>query len=303
MTLAGLSPNIRAAVFMVVSMGGFTVNDAMMKLALADVPLCQALLVRGIVACTLIGVLLVAARPAGRRVQPRDRLRVGLRSAAELAGTFCFLAALVEIGLPRTSAIVQATPLAVTLGAAIFLGERVGWRRALAIAVGFLGVMLIIRPGTEGFTMGTLWALMAVVIIVARDLLTRRLDPATSSLPVTMAATVALTAAGGIGATMAAWQPMAELSVLLLAGSAVFLMLGYQTSILAMRTGEIAFAAPFRYTALVWALLLGWLVLDDVPEPPTLAGAAVVVATGLYSFWREQRLARQRALREAALRP
>jgi drug/metabolite transporter (DMT)-like permease len=298
-----MSPNIRAAVFMVVCMGGFTINDAMMKLALATVPLYQALLVRGLVACALIAVLLAMARPHGRRIVPRDRLRVGLRSAAEVTGTFCFLAALIEIGLPRTSAIVQATPLAVTLAAAIFLGERVGWRRALAISVGFMGVLLIIRPGTEGFTMGTLWAALAVIIIVARDLVTRTLDPATSSLPVTMAATVALTSAGGIGAAFEDWPPIAWADFALLAGSAVFLMIGYQYAILTMRTGDIAFAAPFRYTALIWALLLGWLVLDDVPEPLTLVGAAIVVATGLYSFWREQRLVRQTIARAAALQP
>ncbi|GIX12477.1 MAG: membrane protein [Paracoccaceae bacterium] len=291
------SANARGAIFMVVSMGAFTCNDALMKLALESVPFHQALAVRGAIACALVGAALLAARPAGRRIAPRDRARVALRSLAEVAATICFISALVEIGLPRTSAILQATPLAVTLGAALFLGEPIGWRRALAIAIGLLGVLLIIRPGPEGFTAGSLWAALAVLVVVARDLVTRTLSPATASLPVTAAATVALTAYGWAGMLFTDWRAMAPAGLLYLAASAVFLMIGYQTAILAMRVGEVGFAAPFRYTALVWALLLGWLIFDDIPGPVTLTGAAIVVGSGLYAFWRERRLARRAGAR------
>lgn len=295
--------NARAALFMVISMGGYTINDAFMKLALAGMPRFEALFLRGLMACALIGALILLRPGRPRRLRPEDRLRVLLRSGAEVGATLCFISALIELGLPRTSAILQATPLTVTLAAAVFLAEPVGWRRLTAIAVGLIGVLMILRPGAEGYTAATLWAVLAVGFVTFRDLITRGLAPDTPSMTVTLAAAVAITAAGGVGATVTDWVPATGEVLALLAGSAVFLILGYHFSILTMRVGDISFAAPFRYTALVWALVLGVLIFDDVPAPLTIAGAGLVVGSGLYTFWRERRVARSALAQEASTRP
>ncbi len=172
---AASSDNMRGAGFMVAAMAGFVVNDALMKIALVDVPLFQAIFLRGVVATALIG-LLAWRRGALRRPAPADMRVLGVRSFAEIGSTICYLTALMHMPIANATAILQAMPLAVTLAAAVFLREPVGWRRWSAILVGFAGVLLIVRPGTEGFDVNALWALAGVCFMTLRDLSTRRLS-------------------------------------------------------------------------------------------------------------------------------
>ncbi len=163
------SENSHAAICMVASMAGFGLNDAFIKLVGQDLPLFQAVFLRGLMATFLIGIL--AARDGGARFRPSrsDRRLISLRTAAEIGATVCFLTALFHMPIANASAIVQSVPLAVTLAAAAFMGEPVGWRRYVAIGVGFAGVLVIARPGTDGFNVYALWALASVGCIVLRD--------------------------------------------------------------------------------------------------------------------------------------
>ncbi|MEQ8603371.1 MAG: DMT family transporter [Marivibrio sp.] len=298
-----LSDNVKGALLMIGSMAGFAANDALIKLASAEMGLFQAILLRGVAASLLIAGL-AAALGAFRRAPPRRDWKIlALRSAGEVGATLCFLTALFNMPIANATAILQALPLAVTLAGALFLGEAVGWRRYLAIAVGFAGVLIIVRPGAEGFNSYALFAVAAVGFVVLRDLTTRRLSPETPSLLAASLTAVVITIVGGLGVALtgewAALDAGRVDALAALAGAAVFIFFGYLFSIMTMRQGEVAFVAPFRYTNLIWAILLGLFVFGEVPDVYMMTGAAIVVGTGLYTFYRERRLQRSLALATA----
>lgn len=283
-----MSPNQSGSLFMMGSMAAFTLNDSLVKLIGAAMPLPQLLVVRGAIACVLIYVL---ARQLGTMrwdLGRRDWTLVILRSLSELAIAYFFLTALLVMPLANITAVLQVLPLTVTLGAALFFRERVGWRRLLAILIGFGGVVLIIRPGPEGFTDGTFYALAAVLCITARDLITRKISAGVPSIVVALCAMVAVFLSALVLSFSVEWVPLTVLNLSLLAGAAVFIFAGFLCSVAAMRVGDIAVISPFRYSGLLWALVLGWFVFGDWPDPLTMVGAAIVVATGLFTLYREK---------------
>lgn len=283
-----ISSNLRAAMFMVIAMAGFTANDTTMKLLMESMGLGQVMLLRGIFATAMIFVL---AWNRGALARPRQLLHptMALRAVCEMMATVCFLAALAHMPLANTSAVLQALPLAVTMGAALFLGEQVGWRRWLAIAFGFTGVMIIVQPGFDGFTAYSLLALGSVVFAAGRDLITRRIPGEVPSLLVSTSTALMVALCGGVLALATDdWAPVPAGSLGLLLMTAVLLLVGYHFIIVAMREGDISFVAPFRYTALIWALVLGYLVFGEVPGPAMIAGASFIVLSGLYALYREQ---------------
>lgn len=294
-----LSPNLRGSLFMAIAMAGFTFNDAITKVVVETMNTGQVMMVRGLFATAMIGLL---AWSQGALKFPRHAAHpmVALRVCAELMATVFFLAALAHMPLANVSAVLQALPLAVTMGAALFLGEAVGWRRWLAIVAGFTGVMIIVRPGLEGFNAYSLMALGCVMFCAVRDLATKRIPSEVPSLLVSTATSAAVTIAGGILiAPFGGWTPMSTGSVGLLAAAAVLLIIGYQFIIMAMRVGDISFVAPFRYTALVWAILLGFLVFGDVPDAAMIVGASIVVGSGLYALYRERGAGRRKPAAES----
>jgi drug/metabolite transporter (DMT)-like permease len=290
-----LTENMRAAVFMMASMAGFALNDALIKTTAGDLPLFQAIFLRGLVATALIALLALRAGALRHRLAGRDGPLVALRCAGEIGSTFCFLTALFNMPLANASAILQSVPLAVALGAAVFLREPVGWRRYLAIGIGFLGVLVIVRPGSEGFNAYALWAMAAVGFIVVRDLSTRRLSPDIPSLQVTFLAAAAITGAAGLVSLFGEWRPVAPVHLGALTLSAVSLSVGYLFGVMTMRLGAIGFTQPFRYTLLPWAILFGVLFFGEYPDGWMLAGSAIVIGTGLFTFYREQVVARGEA--------
>ena len=199
---------------------------------------------------------------------------VALRIAGEVGGTVSFLAAIVHLPLANTAAIFQALPLAITLGAALIFAEPVGWRRWSAIMAGFIGVLIIVRPGLEGFNQFSLFALVAVVFCALRDLATKRIPGRSRRCSSRLLTTVTVTAAGAaILFPLGGWTPLTGRGIGLLALAAVLLLIGYQTVIMALRSGDISAVAPFRYSALLWAMLLGYLVFGDVPDAMMVTGA------------------------------
>ena len=286
------SDNLRGAVLMMLSMVGYVVNDTMMKLVADDLALAQSVFIRGGVASVLLALYAAYKRQLFVRVSRGEMKIVILRAISEIAATYCFLTALINMPLPNVTAILQSLPLAVTLAGALFLGHKVGWRRYVAIAIGFAGVLIIVRPGGADFNSYALWAVAAVGCVTVRDLLATRLARNTPSAFVALYTALGVTIAGGVAASFEPWVPVSGENYTLLAFAAGFILLGYITSISAMRFGEIGFVSPFRYTVLVWALLLGAFVFGDYPDRWTLLGIAIVVGTGVFAFYREQRAAK-----------
>lgn len=296
-----VSDNTRGILFMAIAMATFTVNDTFMKSVTQVLPLSQAIAMRG--AMTLAALLLIARAMgiSSLAIPVEDRKLLSWRTLAELCATITFLLALRQMPLANISAILQSLPLAVTLGAALALKEPVGWRRMTAIAIGFGGVLLIVRPGTEGFNIWSVVALISVAFVVVRDLTTRQFSRGLPSVTIAIYTSIAVTLMGIGGLAVEDWTAVEPKVLALLAGASVMLIMGYLFIVMAMRVGDVAVVAPFRYSALIWAILLGWLFFDDFPKGLTLLGAAIVVATGLYTYLREHQLQRRIAASKASM--
>ena len=279
---------------MALAMAGFCLNDTMMKLVFADLDLFQAIFLRGLLLTILTAMLALRRGELRYRFARPDARILGMRVAGEIGSAVCFLTALYHMPIANATAIIQAIPLAITLAAALFCGEHVGWRRYSAIAVGFAGVLIIVRPGGEGFTLYSFWAVAAVGFMVLRDLSTRYFSVSVPSVLVACATALGTAIFAGSVALTRDWQPMELHHLGLLCASASFLFVGYLFSILAMRVGEVAVISPFRYTIMIWAIVLGIVVFGEVPDRWTLIGAAVVIGMGIYTFYRERKLIRRR---------
>ncbi len=283
------SKNIRGALFMMASMAGFVLNDTMIKLVSDDLELFQAVFLRGIFATILLGVLAWHKKVISYRPDPGELKIIAWRTFSEISATFCFLTALFNMPLANATAILQSLPLSVTLAASVFLGYRVGWRRYFAILLGLAGVMIIVRPGTEGFNVYSLWALAAVAFVTLRDLLSHKLNSSTPSVYVALFTSVSVMILAGLASSTQEWRDVSPQIGLYLASAAGFVLIGYVAGITAMRHVEISFVSPFRYTALIWALLLGFFVFGEVPDTTTITGGLIVIGTGIYTFYRERK--------------
>jgi drug/metabolite transporter (DMT)-like permease len=272
---------------MAAAMASFTVNDAITKAVSSEFNIGEILLVRGLFAIVLVAAL-ASYRKALRSFRALLIGPVGLRVIGEIGGTLTYMAAISQMPLANASAIFQALPLVITLGAALVFGEPVGWRRWLAIAAGLVGVLVIIRPGAEGFSQAALLALASVGFCTVRDLATRSIPKELPTLFITLLTTVTVTTSGAVTLVpLGGWRAPSGHALGLLALAAVLILIGYQCIIVALRTGDISAVAPFRYFALLWAMLLGYLVFGHKPDGAMLAGAAIIVASGLYAFYRE----------------
>ena len=298
--------NLRGASFMALSMTVYTCNDATMKFVSEGLPLYQAITLRSLAACVILMVIIACGpfRDSFRSlagIGRRDAWLIGLRMICEAGSTLLYLGALTHMALGDVSAIAQSTPLFVVLAAALFLRERIGWRRLSAVAVGVIGMLIILRPGTPRFGGGALMVLASVLLVVARDILTRKLSAGMPPLLVALSAGVAVTGFAAFMSIFQGWQTPTPREIGLLGMAAVFVSLGYFTAILTMRVGDVSFSAPFRYVSLVVAVILGYAVFGEFPDLWTWIGAGLIIGAGLFVAWREAALARaqSRAWRKA----
>ncbi|WP_278877043.1 DMT family transporter [Paracoccus yeei] len=288
---AGPSDNLRGTMLMVLSMAAFTCNDAVMKAVTQTLPLYESVALRGMAVLALMVAAALVQGDGLRLTVPRgDVAALVIRTAADIVSTLLYLLALRQMALADLSAIMQALPLAVTLAAALFFRERLGWRRLSAIGVGFLGVLLILRPGTGAFDTWSAVALLSMLLIVVRDIATRYFSRQVGSGTIAFHAALAVMLSGFVLGVGEDWRMpnLPEAALLLL--SAGFLTVGYLTAVATMRVGEISFVAPFRYTSLVWAILLGLALFGEWPDGWTWVGSALVVGAGLYAILRERQL-------------
>lgn len=282
--------NLRGAMLMVLAMLGFAFEDMFIKLTADALPVGQIVLMLGFGGGMIFAAILLLK---GQALWSRDMatLPILLRAVGEIVGTLGFVTAIVLTEISSASAILQATPLAVTLGAALFLGEPVGWRRWSAIIVGFAGVMLIIRPGAASFNALSLFAVLGVLGLALRDLATRRVPRGTSSMQLSFLAFIVLIPAGAalMAATGTAYVAPPPANWLYLVGAISIGVFAYYGIVAAMRVGEVSFVTPFRYSRMLFALLIGVVVFGERPDLLTLTGAAIIIASGIYTIWRERK--------------
>ncbi|SIS93890.1 Permease of the drug/metabolite transporter (DMT) superfamily [Roseivivax lentus] len=296
--------NLRGITLMVVAMAAFAVEDAFIKLAARDLPTGQILIVIGLAGGAVFATM---ARRAGIRLITPALWRgpILIRNAAEIVGTIGFVTAITTIPLSTASAIAQAMPLVITMGAALIFAEPVGWRRWTAILVGLSGVLIIIRPGLDVFDPNALWAVLAVFALAARDLAARAVPASVSHLQLAAYGFASLVPTGLILLPFAAVPPALPDARLagLLCGAVLFGMLAYYAITFASRTGDVSVVTPFRFSRMLFALIIGMTVFGERPDMLTYLGATLIIATGGYTFLRERRLGRMRRPAPAAPGP
>lgn len=289
-----MNDNLRAAAILTLGMLLFAVEDVLIKVLASELPFAEVLAIIGLAGVLVFGGLL---RLGGGRFWTRDLLApaVVLRNSAEAISSVAIVLALGLTELSATSAIMQAVPLFITLGAAAWLNEPVGWRRGTAIVLGFLGVLMILRPGLAGFQPASLWAVIAAVGLAARDLATRRVPRRMSSLHLSASAFAAiLLGAVLMGLVLGERPVLPDASQAGLALACVTMtVFGYALLVAATRIGEASALAPVRYARLVFALILAVIVFGERLDALTLAGSAIIVGSGCYTLWREARLSRR----------
>lgn len=283
--------SLRGILAMLASMAFLIINDALFKVAAATLPLGQAIFLRGLFS-SLLTIALIVYLGLLDTLPRLGEGKVLFRGAAEIAATLLYLTALVQMPIAEATAILQFTPLAITAGAALFLGAPVGWRRWTATFAGFIGVLVIIRPGAAVFNPYAALALLSVVFVAARDLTTRQLGKHIPTMVITFSSGIAVMGAslGFLAVEQWRWPELSALLALFAAGA--LLLAGQYWVIVAMRTGDIAIVAPFRYSIILWAILTGFLIWRELPDLATWIGIAIVTAAGLYTFLREYRLAK-----------
>lgn len=288
------SDNRRGALLMTAGMATFALSDACMKGLGQEMPLFQAIALRGLGVSTALGLLAWAQGARWASVAARDRRLMGLRALAEMATAWTYLQALLLLPIANVSAIFQASPLALTLAGALVLGERVGRWRWAAVAVGFAGVLLVVRPGGEGFGWPSVLVLLSVLCVTGRDLASRSLAPAVPSTLVAAVTALGVALFGLAGSLLVDWAPLTGRGALLLGGAQAFLLMGYLAVVSAMRRGEVSFVAPFRYASLLASLTVGVVLFGTFPDGLTLLGAGVVVGSGLAMLLLGRHEARER---------
>lgn len=281
--------NRRGVLALSAGMASFVTNDSLVKYVSQSLPGSELIFIRGLFATLLVLAIAHAMRTTTRMAVLTER-RVLVRAGFDAFATMTYLTSLFHLPLANATAINMATPLFITLFAVIGFGEKVGARRWLAIATGFAGVLLVVQPTAAGFNAYALLCLGGTLLHAARDLTTRTIDKRIPSILITLSTAVAVTLLAGLWGLVARdWQPVNAMQLALLAAASVFLSGGYFFLTVAMRSGEMSLVAPFRYTGLLFALVLGFAVWGDVPNPLAWAGIALLVGAGVVVLHGERR--------------
>ena len=283
-----LNDNLLGAALMTCCVLAYVLNDAVMKLLFADIDFFQAIFLRGLVSLPPLLILAFMTKTLLQKYSTKNQRLIIIRILAEIGTTVTFLTALKHMPLANVTAILQSLPLAITMAAAIFLGEPVGWRRWSAICVGFTGVLIIIRPGLAGFNSYSLLSLAAVILLTVREISTRQLDNKIPTVTVALSTTLGITAFAALMLIGTEWADINFASWSLIIAAAAAVTVATLLSVVAMRTGDIGFVSPFRYTSLIGAIGLGILLFGEWPDGITLLGAAIIAFAGIYSLYREQ---------------
>lgn len=294
MTLAVATPvpsALKAGLVMILAMASFTAGDTMTKLMAGEVPVGQIIFFRGIVATTLTAFI---ARKVLAQAIVALQKGVVVRSLCDVAGTIFFITALMHIPIANLTSVMQAVPLLVIAFAAMFLGEKVGWRRVLAILLGLTGVLFIVKPSPASFTIYDGLSLGLIVAVALRDIFTRRLNFDVPTMIIVFANAVFVMLSGLALYPFEDWVALAPRHMMLISGGGMFLSLGYVCMVSTIRMGDISATAIYRYSVVLFALLSGMLVFGEFPDQWAIIGIALIVASGIYALLREMRASRRK---------
>jgi drug/metabolite transporter (DMT)-like permease len=280
--------NRRGVLAMAGGMASFVSNDALVKFVSQSLPSSQLIFLRGVFATLLLLAISQALGATGRMHSLLDR-KVVVRALFDAFATVVYLTSLFHLPIGNATAINMATPLFITLSAVIAFKEQVGAGRWMAIATGFVGVLLVVQPTGAAFNAYALLCLGGTLLHAGRDLMTRAIARNIPSILITLSTAFAVTVLSGLWGLFEDWQPVSWQQLALLAAASVFLSGGYFLLTVSMRGGEMSLIAPFRYTGLLYALVLGFVVWGDVPNALAWAGIALLVAAGLYVLHGERR--------------
>lgn len=281
--------NRKGIVAMCLAMAMFVANDALVKYVSASLPAAQLIFIRGLFATSLlllVALLMGALRPGAlarshawrQLTQPA----VLARAVLDALATMAYLTSLFHLPIGNASAINMGSPMFIALYCAVAWREQISFSRWLTMAGGFAGVLLIVQPAADGFNAWTLLCLFATLLHTGRDLVTRRIALAVPSILITLTTSFAVLLFTGPWSLLQGWAPIDGRQLALLAIASVFLSSAYYLVIIGMRSGDLSLVAPFRYTALIYALLLGWLVWGDVPNAWSWSGIGLMVISGLF---------------------
>lgn len=292
-SLSQSQKNLRGIVAMMLAMALFVLNDTFVKLARAYWDTGQTLVVRGIFALVLLLIWMKLSGKTGQLRMMFHRTLV-LRGLIEGAIATAFITAISQMPLADITAILMLAPLIITALSMMIFGEKVGWRRWSAVIAGFCGMLLVVRPGGSIPMTALVLALLSVIGVAFRDILTRRIPSEIPSVVVAITSTLGTFLGGALlAATDSNWQPVTPHLLMLAGSAAAFVVLGNYAMIEACREAELSVVSPFRYAVMLWAVLLGILVFGDWPSPVAIAGIVLIGASGLYTLHRER--VRQRA--------
>lgn len=300
MTSADLTKdNLRGGLLIAASMAFFAAEDALMKGLTASIPTGQIILMVTIISAVVMSAILIYKRVP---LMTKDFLQPAViaRNLGETIGGVGFITSLALLPLSMASALFQTLPLVMTCGAALFLGEKVGWRRWTAVGVGFIGVMIILRPTGDGFVpLAALGSALAVIGLAVRDLATRKIRGNVNSMNLTLWGMGSYLISGLILMAVfnQSWVSVTTTQLIQITAASLLGLVGYYVMIVGTRIGEVSSIMPYRYTRIVFALALGWLVFAEIPDTWIIIGCALIVSAGLYTFLRERTLSMSRRTR------
>jgi len=269
------------ALAVVGAMACFVLNDGLVKYASETIPGAQLIFLRGVASSALV-LAIAAATGVAHRIGEIAHRWVAVRALFDALTTVLFLLSLFHLPISTATAINMTSPLMITLLAPLFTGPRLGPAPWLATSLGFVGVLLIVQPQADGFNAYAIVCLVATLLASLRDLMTRRVPPGMPTILVTLSTTAAVTVLAGVVSVFEGWGPVRPAEGAMTAVAAVFLSGGYFLIVRGMRHGDVAVVAPFRYTALLFAMVIGYAVWGELPNALAWGGIALVVGAGIH---------------------
>lgn len=276
---------------MVTASGLLTINDAMVKWLTQSYPVGQVMSLRGVFVIAIVVIWAMLRRRTSQLRVSNWNLQL-TRGALMATSTFLFVTALALMPIADAIAIAFAGPVIATALAAVVLRETVRWRRWTAIAIGFAGVVVMLRPTPDLVRLVAIVPLLAALLGAFRDIVTRRMGTGGESTPAIMLISTSVVALAGLATIPLGWAPVEVGALGLFVASALLVTFAQALMIESFRLGEVGLVAPFKYTSLVWAVLFGLLVWGDLPDAWTWTGSALVVGSGIYIWHREVTLAK-----------
>ena len=282
-----ISENTKGAFLISLAAACYVMSDIFMKFLSSEISMFQITFLRGLLVTFFLFSYCYMSEASFFIKEWRDRIVITIRSILEVIMTYTFLAALFNTNVANANAILQLIPLMVLLGSFIFLRQSPKTYVWIAVLVGCFGAVIIIRPGASDFNFFTIHALVAVFCLSARDLLTVRLNKNIPSNLVAFYSALMLTVVSFLLSEDTDLFGKVDNS-LFIVYTAIFVSIGYIASVSAMRYGEVTFVSPFRYTALLWASVMGFIFFGEIPKFSTLFGGSLIILAGIFIFYKSK---------------